>query len=63
MLKRKEADEFSGEVIGFSLVYSGDFLAQVEVDNFDVTRVVMGIHPNEFRWELEKANPSRLRRW
>ena len=55
MLKRKEADEFSGEVIGFSLVYSGDFLAQVEVDNFDVTRVVMGIHPNEFRWELEKG--------
>ena len=26
------------EVIGFSLVYSGDFIAQAEVDNFDVTR-------------------------
>lgn len=52
-LKRKGADECSGEVIGASLVYSGDFLAQVEVDNFDVTRVVMGIHPNEFRWELD----------
>lgn len=55
MLKRKHADEFSGEVLGFSLVYSGDFLAQVEVDNFDVTRVIMGIHPNEFRWELQKG--------
>lgn len=55
MLKRKNADEFQGEVIGFSLVYSGDFIGQVEVDNFDVTRVVMGIHPNEFRWELEKG--------
>lgn len=52
MLKRKNADEFGGEVIGFSLIYSGDFLAQTEVDNFDVTRVVMGIHPNEFQWEL-----------
>lgn len=52
MLKRKNADEFSGEVIGFSLIYSGDFLAQAEVDNFDVTRVILGIHPNEFRWEL-----------
>lgn len=55
MLKRKNADEHSGEVMGFSLVYSGDFLAQVEVDNFDVTRVVMGIHPNEFRWELKQG--------
>lgn len=52
-LKRRQADECSGEVLGFSLVYSGDFLAQVEVDNFDVTRVVMGIHPNEFRWEIQ----------
>lgn len=55
MLKRKNTDEFSGEAIGFSLVYSGDFLAQVEVDNFDVTRVIMGIHPNEFRWELQEG--------
>ncbi len=54
MLKRENADEFSGEVLGFSLVYSGDFLAQAEVDNFDSTRVIMGIHPNEFRWKLEK---------
>lgn len=52
MLKRKNADEFQGTVLGFSLVYSGDFIGQVEVDNFDVTRVLMGIHPNEFRWEL-----------
>lgn len=55
MLKRENANEFSGEVIGFNLVYSGDFLAQVEVDTYDVTRVVMGIHPNEFRWELKKG--------
>ena len=55
ILKRKNADEFQGEVLGFSLVYSGDFIGQVEVDNFDVTRVVMGIHPNEFRWELQKG--------
>ena len=52
-LKRRNTDEHSGEVIGASLVYSGDFLAQAEVDNFDVTRLIMGIHPNEFRWEME----------
>lgn len=51
-LKRKNTDEHSGEVIAASLVYSGDFLAQVEVDNYDVTRLIMGIHPNEFCWEL-----------
>lgn len=52
VLKRKNADERTGEAIGFSLIYSGDFLAQAEVDNFDVTRITMGIHPDEFRWEL-----------
>ena len=35
MLKRPEADEFQGEVMGFSLVYSGNFLAQAEVDTHD----------------------------
>lgn len=54
-LKRENADEFQGEVYGFSFVYSGNFLAQVEVDNYDVTRVLMGIHPNGFRWELKKG--------
>ena len=51
-LKRRETIECQGEAMGFSLVYSGDFLAQAEVDNFDVTRVILGIHPQEFRWEL-----------
>lgn len=53
-LKRRNTDEFQGEVYGFSFVYSGNFLAQVEVDNYEVTRVLMGIHPNGFRWELSK---------
>ena len=51
-LKRKNADENLGEVLGLNLIYSGDFFAGIEVDNFDVTRIVMGIHPSEFRWEL-----------
>ena len=32
ILKRPNTDEFQGEAIGFSLVYSGNFLAQAEVD-------------------------------
>lgn len=54
-LMRKNATETSGSVMGFSLVYSGNFLAQVEVDNYDVTRVLMGIHPNTFTWDLSQG--------
>ena len=53
MLKRPTADEFQGEVMGFSLVYSGNFLAQAEVDTYKVTRVMMGIHPFGFSWCLK----------
>ncbi len=55
VLKRPQADEFSGEVMGFSLVYSGNFLAQVQVDTYDTTRIMMGIHPNWFTWKLENG--------
>ena len=51
-LKRPNADEFQGEALGFSLVYSGNFLAQVEVDTYDVSRVLMGINPFGFTWHL-----------
>ena len=54
-LKRPQATEFEGEVFGFSLVYSGSFLAQVEVSTHDLTRVSMGIHPNNFEWKLEEG--------
>lgn len=52
-LKRPETTEHLGEVYGMSLVYSGNFLAQVEVDHYDVTRVMMGINPFDFNWLLE----------
>jgi len=51
-LKRPNADEFSGEVYGFSLIYSGNHLEQVEVTPHDMTRVIMGIHPDTFEWTL-----------
>lgn len=52
-LKRPCATEDDGEVYGFSLVYSGNFLAQVEVDTNDMTRIQLGIHPDTFEWALE----------
>jgi len=46
------ADEDSGEVFALSLVYSGNFLAQAEVDRLGGTRLAIGINPFEFSWLL-----------
>ncbi len=53
-LKRKETTEHAGEVYAVNLVYSGNFLAQVEVDNFGLSRLMIGINPFNFAWVLEK---------
>ncbi len=47
-LLRPNADEDQGEVYGFSLVYSGSFLMEAEVDQFDSTRLSVGINPFDF---------------
>jgi len=52
-LLSKGANEDYGDVFGFSLVYSGGFVAQAEVDQFRTTRVSMGINPFDFNWLLE----------
>lgn len=54
-LKRRNADEQSGEVIGASFVYSGNFQAQIEVDTCETARILLGIHPNGFAWRLKKG--------
>ena len=48
----RDATEDAGCCYGASLVYSGSFLAQAEVDQTGSTRLVMGIHPDTFRWAL-----------
>jgi len=52
-LLSKDANEKNGEVYGFNLVYSGNFAIFVEVDQFNTTRISMGINPFEFTWILE----------
>lgn len=42
----------SGEVYGMHFVYSGNFLAQAELTQFDTVRMTMGIHPYNFEWKL-----------
>ena len=52
-LRRPTTDEAHGEAYGFSLVYSGNFLAEAEVDPYGTTRVRLGIEPDTFGWRLE----------
>jgi alpha-galactosidase len=52
-LVRKETTETAGTAYGFSLVYSGNFLAQVDIDQFRSTRVLMGVNPFDWSWLLE----------
>ncbi len=47
--------EYSGEIYGFNLVYSGNFTADVEVTPHDLTRVLFGINPYGFEWNLRKG--------
>lgn len=54
-LLSKGADEKSGEVYAVSLVYSGNFFAGAEVDQYATTRLSMGINPFDFTWLLESG--------
>ncbi len=47
-----EATEHSGEVRAFHLIYSGNHCVQVERDQYDHLRTVIGIHPDDFSWKL-----------
>ncbi|MDR0405511.1 MAG: alpha-galactosidase [Clostridiales bacterium] len=51
-LTAKNADENSGEVYGFSLVYSGNFSMSAEGDSCGGTRVTAGLNPFGFDWPL-----------
>lgn len=53
-LLSENATQECGSVYGFHFVYSGNFLAQLEKSQFDSLRVVMGIHPQDFKWRLEE---------
>ncbi len=52
LLKRSATTEDSGEAMAFSFVYSGNFLAQIEVGSHHSSRLLFGIHPENFNWSL-----------
>ena len=52
-LEAVDATLTKGNVYGFNLIYSGNFKAQVEVDEWGYSRTMLGIHPDYFTWQLD----------
>ncbi len=55
MMSSKHTTEDSGIVYGFNLMYSGNHVQLVEVSEFGKTRVLWGINPRGFSWQLESG--------
>ena len=51
-LLEKNADQNRGEVYGMDLIYSGNFRTLQERNQFDNIRMMTGINPEDFKWEL-----------
>ena len=51
----KETTENQGDAYGFSLVYSGNFTAGVEMDSYNSARAYIGINPYNFEFVLENG--------
>ena len=48
-----ETTQQQGKVYGMHFVYSGNFIGQAELNQFDSVRTVMGINKEEFGWILK----------
>ena len=48
----RDATEEFGDAYGFNFVYSGNYLAEAEMDGDGGARVQLGIHPTAFAWKL-----------
>ena len=55
LLCSPDCTETSGSCIGAILAYSGSFKTQIELDQQEQVRLVMGINPELFRWELKPS--------
>ena len=48
ILSNHDTTEDNGSCYGFSFLYSGDFIGSAELDQYDQTRFLLGIHPDNF---------------
>lgn len=51
-LAEKNADFEHGEVIGFNLIYSGNFKFRTYVDYYKNTHITYGMNDEDFEWQL-----------
>ena len=54
-LCEKNTDEYSGEVYGFNLIYSGSYSFKTEIAELDFTRVCGGLNEQDFHWTLAQG--------
>lgn len=55
MVAEKNADENNGNVYSMSLIYSGNHSTLINCDNFNRIRMMQGINPFGFEWELKSG--------
>lgn len=55
ILCEKNCTETTGFCIGAALMYSGGFQTQIECDQLNQVRMVLGINPDTFSWTLESG--------
>lgn len=48
-----EANENYGDCYGFMFMYSGNHKIEIELDQLENVRLVMGIHDSQFSWDLK----------
>lgn len=49
----KQVTNDVGEIIASNLIYSGNFISQVQVDEWGTSRLMSGINPKYFTWQLD----------
>lgn len=55
LLCSPDCTETSGSCIGAALMYSGSFQTKIQLDQMEQVRLVMGINPELFHWELKPS--------
>lgn len=57
ILAAPATDDFAGEALGMALLWSGNFSYTAQVDQFGNSRLVMGLNPELFSWQLKPGEP------
>ncbi|BAN75017.1 MULTISPECIES: alpha-galactosidase [Lacticaseibacillus] len=57
ILAAPATDDFAGEALGVTLLWSGNFNYTAQVDQFGNSRLVMGLNPELFSWQLKPGKP------